>query len=147
MESAFLLAGAGEFAFVVLTLSRDVGLLQPAERQFFMTVAALSMLSVPALAWIGRRLAEPLARRSEASRHGVGGGAADLADHVVIGGFGRVGRMVAEILDAERIPYVALDLDANVVRAERAAGGRSSTATPAGGRSSTASAAPTRARS
>ncbi len=122
VEAAFLLAGAGEFAFVVLTLSRDVGLLQPAERQFFMTVAALSMLSTPALAWMGRKLAEQIARHGETSRHGVGGAAADLAEHVVIGGFGRVGRMVAEILDAERIPYVALDLDANVVRAERAAG-------------------------
>ena len=122
VESAFLLAGAGEFALVVLTLSRDVGLLAPAERQFFMTVAALSMLSIPALAWVGERLAGRLARQSDALHHGVGGAAADLADHVVIGGFGRVGRMVAEILDAERIPYVALDLNANVVRTERAAG-------------------------
>jgi CPA2 family monovalent cation:H+ antiporter-2 len=55
-------------------------------------------------------------------RHGLDGATADLADHVVIGGFGRVGRMVAEILDAERIPYVALDLDATLVRAERAGG-------------------------
>ncbi len=122
VESAFLLAGAGEFAFVVLTLSRDVGLLAPAERQFFMTVAALSMLSIPALAWIGDRLAGRLARRSEALRPGVGAATGGLTDHVVIGGFGRVGRMVAEILDAERIPYVALDIDANVVYAERAAG-------------------------
>ncbi len=122
VETAFLLAGAGEFALVVLTLSRDVGLLEPAERQFFMTVAALSMLSIPALAWTGRQLAEKLAGRREALRQGVGGAAVDLADHVVIGGFGRVGRMVADVLDAERIPYVGLDLDANVVRAERTAG-------------------------
>jgi CPA2 family monovalent cation:H+ antiporter-2 len=46
----------------------------------------------------------------------------DHAGHVVIGGFGRVGRVVADILDAERIPYVALDLDADLVAVERAHG-------------------------
>jgi CPA2 family monovalent cation:H+ antiporter-2 len=80
------------------------------------------MLAIPALALIGRRLGETLARRGGGRRDWPEGAAGDFSDHVVIGGFGRVGRMVAGILDAERIPYVALDLDADVVAAARAAG-------------------------
>jgi CPA2 family monovalent cation:H+ antiporter-2 len=45
-----------------------------------------------------------------------------LSGHVVIGGFGRVGRTVARVLDAERIAFVALDLDADLVATHRRAG-------------------------
>jgi voltage-gated potassium channel Kch len=41
---------------------------------------------------------------------------------VVIAGYGRVGQMVAAILDAEKIPYVALDFDARSVAKARRAG-------------------------
>jgi CPA2 family monovalent cation:H+ antiporter-2 len=120
-EAALLLAGAGEFAFVVLQLARNVGLLASAPHQFFVTVATLSMLAIPALGALGRRLGGAIAHRGADRSHGPDA-AAGFADHVVIGGFGRVGRMVAGVLDAERIPYVALDLDAAAVRDERAAG-------------------------
>jgi CPA2 family monovalent cation:H+ antiporter-2 len=36
----------------------------------------------------------------------------DLARHVVIAGFGRVGRIVARLLEARRLPYVAIDNNA-----------------------------------
>ncbi|HWS74700.1 MAG TPA: NAD(P)-binding protein, partial [Quisquiliibacterium sp.] len=38
-----------------------------------------------------------------------------LEGHVVIAGFGRVGRLIAEILERQQIPYVALDNDAAAV--------------------------------
>jgi CPA2 family monovalent cation:H+ antiporter-2 len=41
---------------------------------------------------------------------------------VVIGGFGRVGETVARMLDAEEVPYVALDLDGDLVAERRKAG-------------------------
>lgn len=61
--------------------------------------------------------------RRDGERHGVDTLAEGaFADHVVIGGFGRVGEMVARVLRAERIPYVAIDLDAALVAGERQAG-------------------------
>jgi CPA2 family monovalent cation:H+ antiporter-2 len=117
-ETAWLLAGTGEFAFVVLALAGEAELIAPAAHQFFVAVAALGLLLTPALALLGSRLARAFAGRGA----GEGGSADDYADHVVIGGFGRVGRVVAEVLEAEGIPYVAVDLDAEVVAAERAGG-------------------------
>jgi CPA2 family monovalent cation:H+ antiporter-2 len=48
--------------------------------------------------------------------------AGTFADHVVIGGFGRVGETIARVLDSEQIPYVAIDLNAELVAQKRAAG-------------------------
>ena len=71
------------------------------------------MLATPALAAVGRRIGARLAARRDSARHGAGPASAELAGHVVIGGFGRVGRAVARLLDATGIAYVALDLNAD----------------------------------
>lgn len=122
-EAALLLAGAGEFAFVVFALALREGVIDGATAQFLISLAALSMIAIPVLgalgAWLGRRL---VSRRGERD-HGVAGVADEsYSDHVVIGGFGRVGRTVADLLSSEQIPYVALDLDSRLVAIERRAG-------------------------
>ncbi len=118
VESAFVLAGAGEFAFVVFTLARGADLISAPVLEAAVTIAALSMLATPLLAAGGRRLASRLAARRDDREHGVGDAPA-FHDHVVIGGFGRVGEMVARVLDAEQIPYVAVDMNAARVAEKR----------------------------
>ena len=49
------------------------------------------------------------------ARHAPAPDLAELDDHVVIGGFGRVGRLIARALSAENMPYVALDTDGELV--------------------------------
>ncbi|MCB1495542.1 MAG: cation:proton antiporter [Bauldia sp.] len=123
IEAGFLLSSAGEFAFVVFTLARQEALVAPGLLQFLVSVSALSMFMVPVLGALGRRVARAIAVREDVRAHGAGPGQAhELADHVVIGGFGRVGEMVARLLTEERIPWVALDLDAGFVAAAHAAG-------------------------
>jgi CPA2 family monovalent cation:H+ antiporter-2 len=122
VEVAFLLAGAGEFAFVVFTLAGRRDLFPPGVQVFVVTVAALTMIGTPLLAALGRRVAQGLSARRERQKNGVSDDAEGLTDHVVIGGYGRVGETVGRVLDAESIPYVALDLDAARVAAKRGAG-------------------------
>ncbi len=117
-----MLAGAGEFAFVVFTLARREGVLTPDFYQFLLSVAALSMLATPAMAAIGRRIGARLSARQDSARHGAGPASAELNHHVVIGGFGRVGRTVGRLLDATGIAYVALDINADRVARARARG-------------------------
>ena len=118
IESAFVLAGAGEFAFVVFSVARGADLISGGVREAAITVAALSMLATPLMASAGRRIAARLAARRDGREHGLTE-EVEFHDHVVIGGFGRVGEMVARVLDAEQIPYVALDLDAARVAQKR----------------------------
>jgi CPA2 family monovalent cation:H+ antiporter-2 len=124
VEAGFVLAGAGEFAFVAFTLAYREEVIDPAFHQFVVSVAALSMIAIPGLAILGRRLGIALQHRSASATDGVDGIVAEhtLSDHVVIGGFGRVGQTVARVLEAEQIPYVAVDMKADLVSAKRRAG-------------------------
>ncbi|TCT01062.1 cation:proton antiporter [Aquabacter spiritensis] len=118
-EVALLLAQTGEFAFVVLGLLASGGLIDAERHSALVTLVTLSLVATPLLARLGGVLGRALARQGEAVEAPTappGGG------HVVIGGFGRVGRIVAEALEQEGVPFVALDADAARVRAERAAG-------------------------
>ncbi|CAN5143652.1 cation:proton antiporter [soil metagenome] len=122
-EAAFILAGAGEFALVVFSLARGKTVIDARDLEIATTVAALSMLLLPLLATAGRRLAEQIGHRQKERVHGTEAhDIPEFHDHVVIGGYGRVGEMVARVLDAEQIPYIALDLDAEQVAERRKAG-------------------------
>ncbi len=123
IEAALLLAGAGEFAFVVFAIAARSGVIALADAQFMIAVATLSMLAIPGLGRLGWRLAGRARARADTTRHGVEAETFDLpGGHVVIAGFGRVGRTVAQLLDADNIPYVALDLDSGLCAREREGG-------------------------
>jgi voltage-gated potassium channel Kch len=122
IEAAFILAGAGEFAFIIFTLASGEGILHDAGRESAVAVAVLSMLAVPILAHIGQRLAGRLGQRSNVKSHGVTDELGDTKEHVILGGFGRVGETVAQVLEAEEIRYIALDIDGDLVAEKRARG-------------------------
>lgn len=118
IEVALLLAQAGEFAFVVLGVAQQGALLSPRLVTDAIAVVALSMLVTPLLAIAARRLAARLERDDQTGREPVPD-FHELDGHVIIGGLGRVGQTVARALEAEGIPYVALDSDGARVRAAR----------------------------
>jgi len=121
VEAAFLLAPAGEFAFIILAaagvgavVDRDVATLVAA-------VAGLSMLLTPVMGLTGRKLAERLGRKygqMEPSQ------TLELDGHVVVAGFGRIGRTMARVLKAEGADVLALDRSPAACAAARADGWR-----------------------
>ncbi len=119
VEAAFILGGAGEFAFVVFTLAARDNVVAPDIARLATTIAALSMVLTPMLGLVGERIAARLRVRDALANQGVTGEHA-YSDHVIIGGFGRFGATIALLLKAEDIPSVALDLNAeHVDRAQR----------------------------
>ncbi len=122
VETALLLAGAGEFAFVLFSLARQEGLFSFSELDFATTVAALSMLATPLLAALGQRLNARLAKRVDARAADTPEEGHGLEGHVIIGGFGRVGEMVGKLLESMSTKYIAIDLDARRVASARAEG-------------------------
>jgi len=120
-EVALLLAQGGEFAFIVIGLARGKGLLQSEIATSAIAVAGLSMMVTPLLAVAARKIGEylePLDHDHQTPEEEV----AELRDHVIIGGFGRVGQTVARVLDSENVPWVALDTHGHVVTEHREAG-------------------------
>ncbi len=100
-----LLAGGGEFAFVVFKIAGDRHLLERAQQSLLVLVITLSMaltpLLVAAAGWLARRLDQAPARPFDTIETD--------APRVIIAGFGRVGQIVARVLRAHRIPFVALE--------------------------------------
>lgn len=119
-ESAFLLAPAGEFAFVIVAAAGSTALLEPAVATIVTAIAALSMLITPVFGRLGRfaggRLEEPDAAAPKLANF-VG-----LEGHVVIAGFGRVGESIARVMRAEEAEIVALDRRSTVVSRARKQG-------------------------
>ncbi|MEI7932717.1 MAG: NAD-binding protein, partial [Alphaproteobacteria bacterium] len=106
----------GEFAFVVLTLAGGDGMIDPQGLAFINAIVVLTMLATPFLALLGRKLGASLEHQRDSRDSGPDGGAERLSDHVVIGGYGRVGQLIARLLEENGVPYVAVDL--NVARVE-----------------------------
>ncbi len=120
-EVALLLAQGGEFAFIVIGLARAKNLIDPEVATAAVAVAGLSMMVTPLLAMAARRLAErlePIEHDHHQPQDDIGG----LRDHVIIGGFGRVGQLVARVLDSENVPWIALDTNAELVAQQREQG-------------------------
>lgn len=118
-EVAFLLAHTGEFTLIIVAAMNVSGLLGADAAQFLVAVTVLSMALVPVLDEAGRRLGALLeGRRAEHRKLQTD----DRDGAVIIAGYGRVGRMIANVLDAEGVPFLALDADPAVVTAARKSG-------------------------
>ncbi len=119
VEMGLLLAQGGEFALVVVSLAAALALVPEATAQFMLIVVAATMFLTPLVARLARRAGTALERPGDEF---AGDLAPDLRDHVVIVGYGRTGRMLAQLLDRQHIAHVALDLDAERVRSLHARG-------------------------
>lgn len=117
-ESALLLGPGGEFAFVMITAAMSGGVLGWALGSHMILAVTLSMLAIPFLAALGRRGA---ARQAVAPTAGAESDAPaiDGAGRVIVVGYGRVGRLVIDMLKAHKIPLLAIDEDPNIVAAAR----------------------------
>jgi CPA2 family monovalent cation:H+ antiporter-2 len=118
LEMALVLGPAGEFAFVVLGAGLVEGVASPAFTRTVLLAATISMFTVPLMAFLGQRLsrrAAPLAPDLPAAalEPPEGSGA------VMIVGFGRVGRLVGEMLAEHGQRFIALDTDPAAVTAGR----------------------------
>lgn len=122
VEAGLLLAQAGEFAFIVVALAMSLDLVPSATGQFMLIVASLTMLLTPALAALARSLGNRLEEGQTAGAIGAADQAQELEGHIVIAGFGRVGRMIASILDGEDLPCIAIDNDPVIVSEAQSAG-------------------------
>lgn len=111
---ALLLAQGGEFAFVVFDRAMELKVVNHSDGQCLMTVVALSMALTPLLAAAANRLVRHRQKQQAASGSRQDGHD-ELAGHVVIAGYGRVGRTVASVLSESGLASVALDSDAALV--------------------------------
>lgn len=110
VETALLLGQGGEFAFLVVGLALAAGLLPTDTAQFMLLTTGLTMLATPAVAHFARTAAIWLEQR-EGGRQLDAEAPTDVAQHVVIAGYGRVGQMLGELLETHDLNHIAIDND------------------------------------
>ncbi|MGB6537271.1 MAG: cation:proton antiporter [Xanthobacteraceae bacterium] len=118
LETGLLLAGGGEFAFVGIGIAVAAGLIEGPVASFVLAVTSVTMLLTPLLSFAGRRLAGLLkstrpAVAEPALRPSAG------ANHALVVGYGRVGKVVCALLKEHGIAYIAADSDAHSVARDR----------------------------
>jgi len=120
------LAQAGEFGFVLLSLTSAAGFVPERFLQVLLAAMILSMLATPFLIQASDRIVMRLSRSEWMLRslalHRVAVESIEAERHVIILGYGRNGQRLARLLAAEGVRYVALDLDPERVREAAAAG-------------------------
>ena len=123
IHSGLLLSQGGEFAFILFTLGKDYGVIEDNIANVLFLVITCSMALTPLLAIIGQKIADKVERNlGRTPFQIIEFGTQDLSNHVIIAGFGTVGKMVARVLAIEGVSYVALDVNDDAVREETANG-------------------------
>jgi monovalent cation:H+ antiporter-2, CPA2 family len=109
-EAGILMSSPSETTLIVLTAALSAQLISPETARFWQTVTALGMTITPLLALAGRRLARTVDVSAAVSPP-----PEVPARHAIIVGFGRVGRLIADMLASHGQPYVAVDSDADLI--------------------------------
>lgn len=123
------LAQFGEFGFVLVRLGESSGVMDASLSRPLFAAGILSMFLTPSLVraaphlTAGARLLVPLSRllgarsisETEPERSSKSG-------HVIVVGYGVAGRLAAQALSSSQIPFLVLELNAEVVRSARKSG-------------------------
>ena len=123
MRTSMLLAGGGEFAFIIFDhLSLKQQLISQDISEILVIVVVLSMALTPVLAHVAEIIEETiLKKRPSKFVKNAQAEMSDLNKHVIIVGFDQVGLLIAQILKEQLIAYVAIDNDMSNVSAGRKA--------------------------
>ena len=121
LETGFLLGPGGEFAFVAVGLAAALGLVTKEAASFTFALTSLTMALIPLLAIVAQRLTRHFPRRVDLPPGLVSAPIAP-GKHVIVVGYGRVGKMICSLLKTHGLAYTATDYDPAVVTGERREG-------------------------
>jgi len=130
LRAGLSLAQGGEFGFALLALGLSYQLVDSLLNSLIISTIIFSMILTPALISFNRQICERLlgGRQEPESTQGLPDidvaiqHQGQLASHVIVCGFGRVGQIVCRFLARNSIPYVAIDQDPVRIREAAQAG-------------------------
>ncbi len=108
-ETSLLMASPSETTLIVLATATQAALIRPESAAFWQVVTAIGLTITPLLATVGKRLSRRIdvgATENEGD---------EAARRTVIVGYGRVGKLVGEMLDAHERPWRAVEADPEIV--------------------------------
>jgi CPA2 family monovalent cation:H+ antiporter-2 len=113
-ETGLLMSSPSETTLIVLATAAQAQLILPSTAGFWQIVTAIGLTITPLLARIGRDMAQRVELAGAAPEE-ADEDTGDVIDRTVIVGFGRVGRLVAQVLNAHKRNYIAVDADIDTI--------------------------------
>lgn len=116
IQSAFALSQGSEFAFVIFTLAVKQSIITADVANMFLVSVAISMAFTPTLLKIGQRISKKSAKNNMdslfSSDEDLKSEANDLNNHIIIIGFGRVGKILSRLLlSKDYYNFICLESD------------------------------------
>lgn len=112
------LAQIGEFSFVLATLGLQAGIIASELYNLFLAGAVITLTTTPmlmsAVPRLVRRLVTHSAKRERRERERAESESAP-ANHVILCGYGRIGRNVGMVLNSHNIPFMVIELNAAII--------------------------------
>lgn len=121
---ALILAQGGEFALLMLQTMKASGIeaIPAPHKEILTAIIVLSIMTTPLLLCLHDYLQRKGKLLPQKSRRNIDDDETQIKPDVIVCGFGRVGQTVCQMLDAQDIPYIAIDLDVNAVMMGREQG-------------------------
>ena len=114
---ALLLAQGGEFGLLMLQTLKtaNINAIPMAHQEILSAIIILSIMTTPILMFGYDQLRRKGLLMSQRISRTVDATNPDIKPAVMICGFGRVGQIIAQMLENQKIPYIAIDLDLGAV--------------------------------
>ncbi len=126
MRAGILLGQGSEFSFALLAVAITGGLLGLEASQPIIGAIILSMAISPLLirhnAAFARRFAPPPDNGPDPAEQALEQTSREMQGHVLLCGFGRTGQNLAQFLRREGYPFIALEIETDIVNEAREAG-------------------------
>jgi K+:H+ antiporter len=111
VEMGLLLGPGGEFAFVGIGLASLAGIIAANLSTFVLTVTSLTMVLIPVLAQVARRLSGRIAAKRPVPPELTAVPTGSGKGRAIVVGHGRVGQIVCSMLERHNYSYVSTDRD------------------------------------
>ncbi|AHX11761.1 proton antiporter-2 family protein [Neorickettsia helminthoeca str. Oregon] len=120
INAGLLLAQGSEFALILFKLETSMTVLDTHLANVLVSAVTMSMAFTPLFSSIGSIIANKLEAPDKKIEEAeliqlMRASVTDIDNHVIIAGFGRVGKMVARMLSEEQVNYIIIDIDSKVV--------------------------------
>ena len=119
-RTGLILAQGGEFGFAILTLAITHHMFPPEYGQTILAALLISIGISPLLIYFNKNIIEwiipkPLDSHDEIKKD-ITERTKKLNQHIILCGYGRVGQLVARVLDEVKVPYIGLDINSEVIK-------------------------------
>ncbi|HLA35522.1 MAG TPA: cation:proton antiporter, partial [Rhodocyclaceae bacterium] len=126
LRTAAQLAQGGEFGLVLIEVAHRLGLVDNDVFQITLSAMLASMFVAPFLIERAARFSGDMGQGDWAHKtkviHDISVSSFDMEHHVIVCGYGRTGERIGQFLAAEKIPFLALEVDMQRIKQVRHSG-------------------------